>query len=83
MTDESISSESILGSGILESTPYTLVPLEKYQSILWHPVYINAEGDSVQIRIYLTDSQMLDKTDSEGGFELEGLILYSYPTATR
>ncbi len=74
------SNGSALGTSVLETTPYALYPLEAEQRLLWHSVFFNAEGDTVQIRIYLSDDQMLDSTISESDFVLEGLILYTQPT---
>lgn len=83
MNTESYFSDAALGNGILECTAYSLVPLESQQNLLWHPIYINGEGDSVSIRIYLNADQMLDIDKAQAGFELEGLVLYTYPTGTR
>jgi hypothetical protein len=76
-------SEDSLGTSILETTPYTLVPLETLQRLLWHAIYFQGEGDSVQIRISLSDEQMLTKAIVESDFTLEGLILYTQPTRVR
>jgi len=73
-------SDEILGELVLETSAYSLVPLEQFQRLLWHPLYFNGEGDSVQIKIYLSDDQMRDAAISESDFTLEGLILYTQPT---
>jgi len=66
---------SILGNNVLETTPYSLIPLESYQQLLWHKVYFASSGDSIQLRLYLSDSQMTDVGAALSGFELEGFIL--------
>ena len=73
-------SEEVLGTLILETSAYALMPLEKQQRLLWHPLYFNAEGDSIQIRIYQTDSQLRNEDSSESDFTIEGLILYTQPS---
>ncbi len=76
-------SDEILGSLVLETSPYTLVPLEQKQRLLWHPIYMNAEGDSVQIRIYYSDTQIKTPTIADAAFSLEGLILYTQPSRNK
>jgi hypothetical protein len=73
----------VLGSNTLDTSPYTLIPLEASQRLLWHQIFFNGEGDSVQIRIYLSDTQMKDVAIAESDFTLEGLILYTQPTRVR
>jgi len=73
-TDES------LGTFILETSPYTLVPLEASQRLLWHPIFLEGEGDSVQLKITYSDDQMIVPAIVESDFTLEGLVLYAQPT---
>ena len=73
-------SNPLLGSNELSTQPYALSPLEKQQEILWHPLYFCGEGESVQIRMYYSDTQMLDATISQSDFELQGLVLYTQAT---
>lgn len=71
---------SSVGTNILETYSYTLVPLEAKQRLLWHSLYFNGEGDSVQIEIFLSDDQMKNVAIAESDFTLEGLVLYTQPT---
>lgn len=80
---ESQSTGTAISTSILETTPYSLVPLESQQRLLWHPIYFNAEGDSVQIRIYFSDEQLLSQGIAESDFTIEGLILYTQPTRVK
>jgi len=75
MVEGGIVSGAILGTNILETSAYALVPLEASQDLLWHRVYFGAEGDSIQLRLYLDEAQMTDPAISESGFTLEGFIL--------
>lgn len=74
---------SIMGSSILETSPYTLVPLESTQERLWHPVYFQGEGDCVQIRMYFSDDQMVNPLVSLENFDLECITLFTQPTSSR
>jgi len=68
-------SGSMIGNNVLETYSYNLVPLEASQELLWHRVYFNTEGDSVQLRLYSSDAQMEDSAIVESDFQLEGFIL--------
>ena len=64
-----------LGDNVLQTYAYDLVPLESTQELLWHRVYFGVDGDSVQLKLYLSDEQMLDPEISQSNFVLEGFIL--------
>lgn len=74
-----------LGISVLETSPYdpTYYPLEQTQERLWHPLYFQADGEFVQISIYMSDAQMTNNAISLSDFELEGLTLYCQPTTSR
>jgi len=75
MVQDGIVSGAIMGTNVLETSAYALVPLEASQDLLWHRVYFGAEGDSIQLRLYLNEAQMTDPEISESRFTLEGFIL--------
>jgi len=83
MIDSAQATGMILGDNILETSPYDLYPLEQSQKRLWHPVYFQTEGECVQIRIYLSDDQMLDPDISAEDFKLEGLVVFARQTSER
>lgn len=71
---------SILGTSVLETTPFTLYPLESQQERLWHPVYFQSEGECIQIKIYMSPLQMCVPLvgltpASFDDFEINGLVL--------
>lgn len=72
-------SGSLLGNGTLDLGPYSLYPQEATQERLWHPVYLNAEGEVVQLQIYYSDAEMIDPTVSLQPFELHAFTLYTQP----
>ena len=82
MVQEAENSGTLLGTSILELGPYPNVPLESTQERLWHPIYIDADGEFIQLRLYWTDGQMIQPSIVEAQFELEGFILFTRPTAT-
>lgn len=74
---DGIDSGAILGTGVLETSPYDDVPLESEQSRFWHPIYPQIEGECIQFRIYLSDTQMEIDLASLGAFELNAMLFYA------
>lgn len=74
---------ALLGTSILETRPYAEVPYEEEQAQLWHPIYLWAEGEYVQLRIYFSDAMMFDKDIALSDFELNAMTFYAEPTSTR
>lgn len=74
---------SILGNGVLETSPYFIYPLEFSQVRLWHPVYLQTDGEGIQLRIYLSDAQMVQPDIVESDFQLHAMTFYTQPTASR
>jgi len=72
------SGTAIMGTGILETTPYNPVfyPLEQAQTRLWHPLYFQSDGECIQLDIYLSDAQMADPNIAFSDFELEAMLLF-------
>lgn len=83
MTDEGAITGALLGTNVLDTSPYPLQPLEATQTRLWHPVYTQAEGEYIQLRIYLSTPQMTDPLIAFSDFELHALLIYAQPTASR
>jgi len=74
---------ALIGDGTLDMTPYALVPQEATRDYLIHPVYIQADGEWVQLRIYYSDAQMLANLVSSSDFELNAMIFYATQTSSR
>ena len=74
---------SLTSNGILETTPYSIYPYEQTQERLWHPVYIQADGECIQLRIFLSDDQMTNSSIAWSDFELNAMTFYAQPTANR
>ena len=75
---------TIIGTSILETSPYSSIPLESFQERLWHPIYMWAEGECIQLNIYMNDTQMrnLDLV-SFSDFVLHAMTFYTQPTSSR
>ena len=73
---------SIMGTGILETSPYdpAIYPFEQVQQRLWHSIYFQCNGECIQLHIYFSTEQLLDPNISLSPFEIEGMILYTEPT---
>ncbi len=80
---------SFIGTGVLQTSPYDLVPLEQSQSRLWHPIYPLAEGECIQLTMYLKDdpdisnSQIRNINIASSGFELHAMTFYTQKTSSR
>jgi len=58
MIEEARLSGALMGNSILETHPYALVPFETLQNQIWHTLYINSEGQFVQLHLYHSEEQM-------------------------
>ena len=76
----STGTDMIMGTGVLETAPYATVPLEQQQTRLWHPVYLQTQGECIQMRLYLSDAEMRSLPIAFADFQLSGMILYCQPT---
>lgn len=82
-----------IGTGVLTFTgalPLSIInvsglayPLEGTQDRLWHPVYIQADGECIQLNIYMNDAQMRNPLISQSDFQLHAMTFYSMPTSSR
>lgn len=74
-------SGTLVGSGILETSPYPDFPLEMSQTRVWHPIYPFANGECVQFLIYLTDEQIRNTDIAWSDFELHAMVINATPTS--
>jgi hypothetical protein len=77
------SSSNSSESFILETSPYALYPNEASQTRLWHPVYTQSQGDTVQLRIYLSTAQMLDFEVILADFQLNAMVFHAQENGIR
>lgn len=83
MTDAADQSGALLGTGIVETRPYPTIDFEAGQTRLFHPLYLQADGEFVQLRLYLSDSQMADNNITNADWTLHSMTLFATPTASR
>lgn len=83
MTQAGLASGSLQGTGVLETSPYTLYPIEASQTRLWHPVYTDAEGEVIQIQLVLNNEQMLNTDVMQSDFTLHAFTVYARGTSSR
>lgn len=85
MIEAGESSGSIMGTSVLETSPYDPIyyPLEQYQDRLWHPIYFQTASECIQFYFYLSHDQMLESEIALEDFQLEGMILYAMSTTAR
>lgn len=89
MLSEGSQSGSLVDNGILVTTPEPLVPLEAFQKQFWHSIYLHAEGETIQLRIFLSRDQMTKRIlvsedptyayPALQAFELNAMVFYSKP----
>lgn len=77
LTEDGEVTGALLGTNILETSPYATVDYEQFQSKFWHVLYPQAEGETVQLRFYLSDAQMIDDEIALSDFELNAMSIYA------
>lgn len=85
MLTEGVATNSIVGTGVLETTPYDPIfyPLESVQQRLWHSIYFQSSGECIQIFIYMTEDQITQNSIALADFQLEGMVLHVSTTSSR
>lgn len=78
--DDGTASGAVLGTNVLQTTPYAEHPLESTQDRFWHRVYFQTEGENAQMRLYLSDSQMTDSDIAWSDFKLNAMVIYAMKT---
>jgi hypothetical protein len=78
-----IASDTLLGNSVLETRPFDSVPIEDSQKRLWHAVYFQAEGQSIQLRFYHTNEQLNNIDIAHSAFELHAMIFHTMPASDR
>lgn len=74
---------TIVGTNILETTPYELVPFEAAQDTLWHSIYFQVDGEFIRVILEHSKDQLVEPNIMYNSFILEGMVLYTTPTASR
>jgi hypothetical protein len=75
-------SGALLGTSILETSPYALKPYEVTQERFWHRVYFQMDGEVVQLFIKMNDDQLFDPDIVFSEFTINAVMYYAQPTQT-
>lgn len=75
--------QALIGDGVLEVKPYTMNALESSQTRIWHPIYPLVNGECIQLRLYMNDTQLTDTDVAWSAFELHAMTFYANPTGSR
>jgi hypothetical protein len=73
----------LLGTGSLDTYPYNTIPLEQTSTRLWRPIYMQAEGNVVQLELTMNDAQMRNTDMRKNDFQLHAMAFTSIPTTAR
>lgn len=76
-----LGSGSIVGTSILETTPYASVALEQTSSQLWHPLYFQGDGQFIQLSFYFNDAQMRSTAVMQSDFQLHAMLFWAQKTS--
>lgn len=82
LIDGGVATGMLVGTSELQTSPYEGISLEQQQDRLWHSIYSWAQGEAVQLRIHITDEQMIINNVSLSGFEMHAMIFHASPTQT-
>jgi len=75
LIDDGTVTGAILGTNILETSPYPGNNIEAQSTRLWHPVYFQGDGECIQLFFYYSDEQIKLPAIAFDDFELQGLVL--------
>lgn len=74
---------ALIGTSVLETSPYVLQSSENDQDRLWHPVYFLAEGECVQLSLYFSATEIINPNIALSDFQLHAMTFYCTPTSSR
>jgi hypothetical protein len=83
---DGIATGTLVGTNIVKTAPYPTISLEANQTRLWHPVYLQASGEVVQLKFYLTDaalrvnSQIRNTDIVHSNFTIHALLFEGSPS---
>lgn len=81
MVQDGLGTGALLGTNVLETSPYPTVTLEASQELLWHRIYFQADGTSIQMRMYLAADQLADPNITDSPLEIQAQIWYTTATS--
>lgn len=78
--NESQVNNVILGTNVLDTSPYPLLPLEQTQVRLFHPIYFQSSGEFIQFRLYMDQTQMTNSSVAFSDFQLHSFTIFALPS---
>lgn len=88
LLEDSAASGTLVGTGTLDTFSYTAangvaapIPFEDTQARLWHPVYLQAEGEVVQLQLTMNDAQMRNIDIRLCDFQLHAMVIFAQSTS--
>lgn len=75
-----------IGTTIVETSPYQIEPYLTYESLqerLWHRFYPEADGQFIQLRLYLDETNSTDPMVAFSDFTLHAMLFIASRTADR
>lgn len=76
---EQVNPGVLLGSNTLFTRPEDNSTYQPNQVRIWHRYFLQTQGQFIQIKLFMDDTQMRDEDIAESDFILEGMILYVEP----
>lgn len=76
---DQVASDVLLGSAVLYTRPEDNATYQPNQVRIWHRYFMQTQGQTIQIKIFMDDTQMRDSELAESDFILDGIILYAEP----
>ena len=76
-------SGTIMGTANLDTFAYPDITSEAFTTRLWHPVFLQSEGEYVQLQFQLNNEQMLNPNIRDADFQLHGILIFATPTTSR
>lgn len=70
------------GTAVLETSPYALVPFEQTQDRFWHTIYMQTQGENVQVALFMSEDTTLDTDAAFSDFQLNAIMFYVTPVQT-
>lgn len=76
---DQVGTGTLLGSNTLYTQPEDNATYQPNQVRIWHRYFMQTQGQFIQIKIFMDDTQMRDESISLSDFTLNGMILYAEP----
>lgn len=90
LLEDSAGTGALVGTGTLDTFAYTAangakapIQFEDTAQRLWHPLYLQADGEFIQLQLTMNDTQMRNTDIRLCDFQLHAIVISATPTAMR